>query len=71
MALEAFLSGEAGETTGLGCVAVISGGDQHDLQVEAAQPNKTRTSSRLIAVRPDSQRATTGCTVPARSASSR
>ena len=39
MAVEALLSAEAGQAARLHHIAVI-GGDQHDLQVEAAQPNK-------------------------------
>ena len=39
MAVEALLSAEVGQATCLGRIAVISG-HQHDLQVEAAQPNK-------------------------------
>ena len=39
MAVEALLPGEAGQAAGLRRIAVISG-DQHDLQVEAAQSNK-------------------------------
>lgn len=38
MAVEALLSAEAGQAARLRHIAVI-GGDQHDLQVEAAQPN--------------------------------